>query len=195
MIAAARQFVRFAAAATVFATAGTSRSATSLAPGQVAPAFSTKDAAGRPVAVPVAGQPILLFFANQSTAGAIAPVTTVVSPRHPDAVVYSVIDLTSVPRALRGFARSQVRAKQRDAVKAAADSWRAAGKSPPADLDEQIHLVPDFDGKIAARYGINGAGASAHLVIIDRQGRVVENDAKVPSATAVGETLDAMPPP
>ena len=160
-----------------------------IAAGSTAPAFQTQDVMGRAIEVPVAGHPVLLCFEGRATAESAAKVSGELHPRHPELVIYNVIDLTSLPSLLRGYAKSRVAAKQSEAVKSARDAWRAAGKTPPADLDAQVHLAPQFDTKILALYGITDAPKHAHLVLVGADGRILGNWTTVPDAAAVEKAL------
>ena len=143
-----------------------------ISPGAKAPAFSVDDANGRTVTVPPPGRPALLFLMGRATADATRAIAARVHPLHPDVLIVNVIDLRAIPKLLRNYARSRVAAKHDEAFKASQESWRAAGKEPPADLSEQIHLLPDFDGSILLPYGADEAGKHAHVVLVGTSGDV-----------------------
>ena len=165
--------------------------AAALTVGSSAPSFLAKDVRGRDIEVPVTRRPVLLCFVGRSTADGLGKISGELVPRHPRLAVLNIIDLTSIPGLLQGVARSRVNAKHADAVKAASDAWRAAGKTPPDNLDSEIHLVPDFDGKIPALYGVHGAAKKCHLVLVDSAGRIAGDWEGTPDPADVEKALTA----
>ena len=147
--------------------------AAALAIGDPAPKLVTQDVKGRAIEAPAPGHPLLLCFVGRTTADGAAKVSGVLHPRHPDLAIVNVIDLTAIPSLLRGFAKSKVEAKHAEAVRSAADSWRAAGKAPPDDLDLQVHLVPDFTGSLLQSWGVKGATKKATLFLVGADGIIL----------------------
>ncbi|HVO31960.1 MAG TPA: hypothetical protein VMV18_14545, partial [bacterium] len=69
--------------------------------GDAAPPLDVKDVKDRPLKVPETGSVLVLSFASKSNAEEMGAVTRALRAQHPDAKVYSFIDLSGFPSWLR----------------------------------------------------------------------------------------------
>ena len=139
--------------------------------GEAAPKVSTADVKGRALAIPD-GRVQVLSFASKSNGEVAGDVTRAVRVRHPDVEVISFVDLSGFPGILHGMIRSKILGRQPKAVSDAADAFTKAGKTPPADLDARIHIVPDFDETPCKAYGANDTGHHYVIAVITSAGTI-----------------------
>lgn len=157
--------------------------------GAPAPKIDTKDAKGRKVVVP-SGNPMLLAFVSKATGDVAATVNRMARIDHPDADIITFIDVSGYPGILRGMVRGKLRDRHDEAVKDDAAAFRKAGKEPPADLDQRIHLVGDFSGNLMKQYGATDVGKRAHFVVVAPDGTIAAVFEGAPGADEVKAALD-----
>jgi len=157
--------------------------------GDAAPVIAMKDVKDREVAVPVAGQVMVLSFASKSTGETAGNITREVRVAYPEATILSFIDLSGFPGFLQSTVKGRVLARQPQAVTEARDAYLKAGKTPPDDLDARIHIITDFQASAAKAYGATDTGHQAQIVVIGTDGKVKALFAKTPAA---GEVKDAV---
>lgn len=148
---------------------------------QKAPAFVATDAHKREVTVPPPGKALVLTFASKSTGEQAGNLLRAVRVAHPEVETLSVLDFSSYPRILRGTISKKVATRQTESVAASEAAYRAAGKTPPADLAARIHLAPDFEGNWCKLYGATGLGNTVVAVVIDKGGAIRARFSKTPT--------------
>ena len=108
-----------------------------------------------------------LVFHGRETAQAVVDVNQTVRPHYPEAsqvTLASVLDLSGIPRLLRGMIRPAL-----DQV------YAQASKQLPPGLDpvDYVFILPDWKGKISKAFGVRNADKVAALVVIDGNGQVI----------------------
>lgn len=154
--------------------------------GDAAPKLAVADVKGRAITIPD-GRVQVLSFASKSNGEVAGDVTRELRVRHPDVEVVSFVDLSGFPGILHGIIRSKILGRQPKAVRDAADAFTKAGKTPPADLDARIHIVPDFDEAPCKAYGANDTGHHYVLAVLTSAGTIA---AMLPGDPTV-DALDA----
>lgn len=158
--------------------------------GDAAPAINEHDVKGHAVTVPDTGKVMVLSFASKSTGEKAGDVTREIRVAHPDVVILSFIDLSGFPGFMRGIVKGKVSARQDDAVKEGKDAFKKAGKEAPADLDQRIHLVPDWDAGNCKKYGATDTGNQAVIAVIGADGKVKAIFDKTPSLADVQAAVE-----
>jgi len=161
-----------------------------LAVGDTAPALSTKDIKGRDVALPAPGQVVLLTFASKATGETAGDISKQIRVAHPEVAIYTVIDVSSYPRLLRGMVRSKIGSRHEDALKDDTALFQKAGKPVPPDLDQRIHLIPDFDASICKSFGMNDTGHQAGMAVVGKDGKVKALFVTTPTVEAVKAAVE-----
>jgi ketosteroid isomerase-like protein len=83
-----------------------------------------------------------------------------------------LLDATDVPPWLRPVARSAMATMRRAAVKAFREGFAAAGKGVPADVEEMVWFVPDYDGSLFKTLGVDLPLKTAVLALVRPDGKV-----------------------
>jgi hypothetical protein len=123
-----------------------------------------------------AGRPVVLLFNSAKTAEAASAVNLLLRSRQPDhhaLPIVTVVDLHSVPKPFRGIARGSMKKSYSDAVTAARQDFAARGLQPPADMTEVVCIAPDWDGKVAAAYGVGDLDRDVVAVLIGPDGAMM----------------------
>ena len=147
-------------------------------PAQQAPVFALEVIGGtRQVKLSdFAGRPVVLLFNSAKTAEAANAVNLRLRSRQPDhraLPIVTVVDLHGVPKPFRGIARGSMKKSYSEAVTAAHQDFAAHGKQPPADMTEVVCIAPDWDGKVAAAYGVGNLDQDVVAVLIGPDGTIV----------------------
>ena len=150
----------------------------SVAPAVPAPAFALEVIGGtRQVRLAdFAGRPVVLLFNSAKTAEAASAVNLLLRSRQPDhhaLPIVTVVDLHSVPKPFRGIARGSMKKSYGEAVTAARQEFTPRGEQPPADMTEVVCIAPDWDGKVAAAYGVGDLDRDVVAVLIGPDGTIV----------------------
>lgn len=138
-----------------------------MAPGRPAPGFKLAAVkSGREVSPKdCSGYVLGLIFHDRETSQAVIDIQTLVRPEYPDTglTLASVVDVSRVPRLLRGVARPFLEGIYDDAA-----------KQMPKELkpEDYIFLLPDWDGKVTKSFGVKNQDKVAALVVVDRDGIV-----------------------
>ena len=123
-----------------------------------------------------AGRTVVLLFNSAKTAEAANAVNLQLRSRQPDhrvLPIVTVVDLHSVPKPFRGIARGSMKKSYSEAVTAARQEFTARGEQPPADMTEVVCIAPDWDGKVAAAYGVGNLDQDVVAVLIGSDGAIV----------------------
>jgi hypothetical protein len=159
--------------------------------GDPAPAVSTTDVKGRKVEVPQTGKTILVALVSKATGDKEAAITKEIHIAYPDVQVYTFIDVSGYMGWMHGIVKGKISTRHDEAVKDDLEAFKKAGKVAPADFDQQVHLVPDFDGKwIKTAYGATDTDKEVHRVIVGADGKVAVNFEKTPTLADVKAALD-----
>jgi hypothetical protein len=111
--------------------------------------------------------PLVLICCGQDTMTAAGAIETAIRARYPDPqalIVAFVGDLHSVPRMLRGVAEGVLRSEYEKAVEGLAE-----GQMP---YDYAI-VLPDWDGKAIASFGLDDVGERAGVAVFAPPGGLV----------------------
>jgi hypothetical protein len=158
--------------------------------GDAAPSLAPKDVKDRALQVPHAGSAMLLSFASKSNGEEAGSITRAIRVLHPDVEVLSFIDLSGFPGFMRGMVKGKILGRQDGAVKEASDAFVKAGKTPPADLDARVHIIPDFDASSCKAYGAADTGHQVEIVVIGADGTVKALFTKTPTIADVSAAVD-----
>ena len=123
-----------------------------------------------------AGRPLVLLFNSPKTAAEANAVNLQLRSRQPDhraLPIVTVVNLHSVPKPFRGIARSSMKKNYSEAVTAARQDFAGHGAQPPADMTEVVCIVPDWDGKVAAAYGVGDLDHDVVAVLIGPDGIIL----------------------
>ena len=80
--------------------------------------------------------------------------------------------------------------RQRSAVQETREAFARAGKPAPEDLDDHVHVIPDFSAESFARYGVGEAADRGAMVLIGTDG-VVKAFVEQPSIAALSAVIEA----
>ena len=167
--------------------------------GDSAPPISVKDIKGRAVTVPLPGTVSIVSFASKATGEKGGDLTRAVRLDHPDLNFVSIVDVSGYPGILHGIVKSKLSSRHDDGVKEDAAAFTKAGKPVPAKLDEQLHLVPDWDAKACKAYGATDTGKQAAIAVIGADGKIAALFLQTPKVddvkAAVEKALAAAPAP
>jgi hypothetical protein len=89
-----------------------------------------------------------------------------------DLPILTIIDLGGVPRMMHGFARGRIKGGYEEAVRNATAVAGRAGQTIPNDPSELIVMLPDWDGKVTASYGLREVDRQAVAVLVGRDGTI-----------------------
>lgn len=158
------------------------------APGERAAPLAATDALGRELAVPVPGRLVLLSFASPSTGEAAGEIARALRVAHPDLEILSFIDLSSYPRLMRSFVQREIVKRQRGGVEQTRAAFAAAGKVAPEDLEQRVHVIPDFEAESCRRYGAGEGGRLPLMVLVGADG-LVKATLEAPTLVAVRDAV------
>jgi hypothetical protein len=128
------------------------------------------------------GRPVVLVVAGRVSGEAAGRFAAALAPRlaESEAMVVSVADTSSVPRLVRGVARSAIRSGIERVQREAAREW----PDLPPDAWERFLFLLDWDGAALDRLALRGQTHRFHVLVLDRQGqeqgRLVQGDAPQP---------------
>lgn len=122
-----------------------------------------------------AGKPLGLIFHGRETLQAVIDIQTAVRPEFPlpeQLTLASVVDLSAVPRLMRGAVR---RILDQVYDMAARQMLEAGGDEVPPGYGpaDYIFLLPDWDGKVSRAFNARNTDKAAAIVVIDGRGLVV----------------------
>lgn len=127
----------------------------------------------RVLELPVQGKVTVLSFASRSTADRGSERCRELRVAHPDVEIVELMNTSSIPGIMAGKVKGKL-AERHDTIAAeTAKAFAAASKPPPADLEERIHIVPDWSGDAFAAYGATNTDSEAQFAVIDGGGAMV----------------------
>lgn len=133
-----------------------------------APKFEIVATTGRKIGVPYSLPKVLvLLFQDQSTADVAREVNQTIRGVYEepdDLIIASAVDLSGVPRFMRGIAEKLLKKAYQDAA-----------KQLPADVDpaDYIVLLPDWGGDLFRMFRVGDVSRKALMIIIDHEGNIV----------------------
>ncbi|MEW5853126.1 MAG: hypothetical protein AB2A00_30365 [Myxococcota bacterium] len=90
----------------------------------------------------------------------------------PRVLLVVVLDGTDVPRILLPVARSAIATLRGNAVRQFKERFARAGKPIPADVEDMVWFLPDYNGKHFAALGVGLPLKTAALAVVDGSGRL-----------------------
>lgn len=155
----------------------------------LAPRMSVKDHLGRSIDVPAIGRITVLSFASKSTADRGSEVCRAVRVTYPDVAILEVMDLSSAPGFLAGKVKGKLADRYQTILADTTQAFAAAKKTPPDDLGERIHIVPDWNADAFKAYGATNADDEVQVAVIDGKGGLVSFFAKTPTVDEVNAAV------
>src|SRR3954449_7205029 len=134
-----------------------------------APNFTLKHVLGHPVSVSdYQGRYVLLLFCGRESAELARQIGWDVRAEHGvnEVQIVTIINLSEVSRMMYSFARGRVQVAYDDLVRETTERFQAGGWALPDDMSEIVVLLPDWDGKATASYGITDAAQQAVAVLV-----------------------------
>lgn len=126
---------------------------------------SLHDFRGRPVAV--------IFGGKDSSEQAKQMGLTLRSRYNAEQLpILSVLHLPGLPRLIHGLIKRQVEKDYQRAIIDETAMLRAAGRPVPDDPSEFVIMLPDWEGKMAASFGLSGINEQAVGVMVDGNGYI-----------------------
>ncbi|MES2155672.1 MAG: hypothetical protein V4510_11105 [bacterium] len=157
-----------------------------LAVGAPLPAFSLQ-AAVSAVRIDNAwftGRRAVIVVHGPKSADAAKQVSKALRTREPDAskvAFASIVDL----RAFAGIWKKVAQAQLKASYTKLAEKATAAGLKP----EEQVIICPDWDGAVAAAFGVADPDKEPHAIVIGQDGRVLQRRCGAELAIAVDDVL------
>ncbi len=133
-----------------------------------APKFEIVATTGRIIGVPYSLPKVLvLLFQDQSTTDVARDVNETLREVHKepdDLIIASVVNLSGVPRFMRGMAEKMLK-----------KAYEKAAAQLPDDVDpvDYIVLLPDWGGDLFRVFNVGDVSRKALMVIIDDEGNIV----------------------
>ncbi len=112
------------------------------------------------------GRPVILLFVDQYTARATRDVVIPLRfriPSHELLPIAIVVDLSVIPKMLRGLAESFMERAYHE---------EAADVPPGFDPADHMMLLPDWDGEVSKLYGVGDTSKQIYIVGVDSEGIV-----------------------
>lgn len=144
--------------------------------GTPAPDFTLKHTAGHMVSLSdYRGTPVALIFSGRDSIDQAREIGWAVREVHRVEAVQIVIvlDLSEIPRMMASFARSRVQVGYEDLVRETITRFEALGYPLPDDIAQIVIMLPDWDGKVTASYGLKGVAQQTVAVLVDAEGTIV----------------------
>ena len=144
--------------------------------GEQAPDFKLTHIKGRPVALQdFRGRKLVAVFASKDTAEQARKITRALRARfdHDDLSTVSILDMHSMPKLMQPVVKGLLNKAYGEAVEQLGTEFRAKGQTPPEDPSQFVVMLPDWDGKVTAAFGITDVKKKAVAVLIDENGRRV----------------------
>jgi hypothetical protein len=144
--------------------------------GEQAPNFKLSHIKGRAVALEdYRGRKLVAIFASKDTGEQARNITRALRARfrHDELATVSVLDMHSVPKLVQPVVKGLLNKAYGEAVEQLQGEFRAKGEPPPDDPSQFVVMLPDWDGKVTASFGIKDVKKEAVAVLIDENGRRV----------------------
>lgn len=140
-----------------------------------APDFTLKHVLGHPVSVSdYRGRYVLLLFAGRESAEQARQIGWDVRAEHgvDEVQIVTIIDLSDVSRMMHGFARGRLQIGYDELARETTERFQERGLPLPEDLSQIVVLLPDWDGKVTASYGLKDVGQQSVAVLVGPDGAI-----------------------
>jgi cytochrome oxidase Cu insertion factor (SCO1/SenC/PrrC family) len=163
-----------------------------------APQFTLEAVSGRKVSLAdFQGRVTLFIFSSRNTGEQARAVGSVIR-RHclkaPDVALATIVDLHDIPRVFRGMAKPKLEETYHQTCQAVAEAYQEAALTPPQDLADVVHILPDWDGKITRAFAVGDVGKAAAFAVVDKAGQIrgrFTGEKAAPEIIALLDTLRA----
>jgi hypothetical protein len=138
-----------------------------------APNFTLKHILGHPVTLSdFRGRYVLLLFCGRESAEQARQIGWDVRADHEvdEVQIVTVLDLSEVSRMMYSFARGRIQVGYDDLVRETVERFQERGRAIPADVSEIVVLLPDWDGKVTASYGLKDVTQQTVAVLVGPDG-------------------------
>lgn len=142
---------------------------------QPAPAFTLDHINGYPVSLgDFRGRVVVVLFGGRNSAEQTRQIARTLGARYSldQLPVLSILDMSGVPRLMQGIIKGQIQKIHQEAVQEMVRDNQAAGLPVPADPARAICMLPDWDGKVIASFGVSGVDRQAVAVLVDAEGAI-----------------------
>jgi hypothetical protein len=155
----------------------------------LAPRMAVKDHKERELELPVRGRVTVLSFASRSTADRGSERCREVRVAHPDVELVEFMNASGVPGILASKVKGKLADRHESIASDTTKAFAAANKTPPADLDERIHIVPDWSGDAFKAYGATNTDNEVQIAVIDGGGAIVSFFSATPTAAELSAAV------
>lgn len=142
--------------------------------GEQAPDFTLTHLEGRSVSLgDFRGRKLVAVFASKDSGDQARGITRAIRDRfgHDQVAMVSILDMHALPRMMQPVAKALLKKAYKEAVEKLEAEFRAKGEPPPADPSQFVVMLPDWDGKVTASFGVTDVKKQAVAVLIDENGR------------------------
>ena len=140
-----------------------------------APNFNLTHIVGHPVALSdFRGKPVVLVFGGRDSTDQARQISRTIRSRYAgeSLPIVSILDLSGIPKMMHGLAKGRIQSGYQDVVNDVTAVIQQQGQQMPADPSRIIIMLPDWDGKVTASYGLKGVDKQAVAVAIDGDGNI-----------------------
>ena len=141
---------------------------------QPAPDFTLEHVEGHPVSLrDYRGRSVVVAFSGRNSAEQM--IDGIKGLRrtydHDQLPVLAVAQLGDIPRPARMLAKRQLKSGYKEAVDTAVADLQAAGKPIPPS-EQLVVMLPDWEGTVAASFGVEGVENDYAMVLVDAEGNI-----------------------
>lgn len=117
-----------------------------------------------------AGKVTVISFTDQKSQALSVEVGKEMGKRYMDKENFQIITAVKVPSMFKAMAGALLKGGQAKARESAVKRFEKAGLTPPAGLEERIHVVFDLDGKCAKSALSGWTDKQARILVVDGSG-------------------------
>jgi hypothetical protein len=142
---------------------------------QSAPAFTLDHINGYPVSLSdYRGRIVVILFGGKNSSEQTRQIARTLGARYSrdQLPIISILDMSGVPRLMQGIIKGQIQKAHQEAVQEMLRDVQADGVPAPADPARAICMLPDWDGKVIASFGVSGVDRQAVAVLVDGEGYI-----------------------
>lgn len=136
-----------------------------------APDFNLEDTRGQMrTLAEQKGRVVVLIFANQATQEASGKAASGLGKQllqHPNAAMMTIV---GVPKMFKMMAKGVLKGAQDKALDGARKRFEKEGQTAPADLDQRVLILPDWDATVVKSYGFDTKAKEVHLAVVAPDG-------------------------
>jgi hypothetical protein len=140
---------------------------------QAAPNFSLAHVTGRVVSLSdYRGRPVVILVNGRDSIDQARQIVDDLRSRYTwqQLPLLGVVDLGGLPKLMQGIARGRLQSGYQEEVKKEVEKLRAQGQPVPDDPSHLVTMLPDWDGKVAASFGLQDVNRQAVAVLVDGEG-------------------------